>query len=680
MMGFVMRGLQRRFLTAKGQAVALHERMAQVMEAMPGGFAICDAQERLILGNSRFRQIFPSVMPDSKLSAVLPDIALAEIGGLDHEMADRRWYRITRQLLPEGGFTVVAIDITLLKRREEELAAREARQRVVLDMAPVGIWEIDTEGYTVFANPQTAILLGGRVPGSFAEAKLHRVMAGRATADVLSHQPQRGALEVEREPVVGAPARRMLLASSGLLPGTFTPDGSRESGTRIITLLDITERRRAQAEAERLAWQDPLTGLGNRALFLRVLEERLETGGVTLLHIELGGLGRLNERHGHAVGDALLIAASARLTQAVRADDAVFRLGGNKFVVLASGLEQKSAIWLAERLFQLLLDAFRHGGLEVGLSPAIGVARSPPVAADVDALRRAADLARQRSVQRGSVVLYQDALGDEAARKNRIREAVAHAIASGELRLAWQPQRDAEDGRLIGAEALLRWFSAELGREVLPGELFPAAADVGMLEEIDLWVLEEALATKRRWACRPDAPPVVAINVSGASLREPGFAEVVMEALGRYDIAPDELEIEIPEDVPARDLDALAYTLDALCSHGVRLSLDDFGGGASSMAHLVKLPVNRVKLDRSIVRGLPGGARENAILRAVAAVARSLNIELLGEGVEKEEQTAALRDQGCTVVQGFLYGAPMTADELVPPRASEAAGSSSPSV
>lgn len=664
-----LRVMHRRSVLAEVQAGELRQRVSQVMETMPGGFALYDSADRLLIANSRFQKIFPAANPGGTLAETLPGLSRISDSGLDHHLTSGAWYRLTRQSLTEGGFTLSAVDVTPLKRQEEELAVREARQRVMLNMAPVGIWELDDAGRTVFANPQTGALLGGKVPGTLAEAKLHQVLAGRPEPEILQQQRlQRSAIEVEHEGEDGGTPRRMLMAASCPLPETTEAQaGDGPHHTQLVTLLDITERRAAQAEAERLAWQDSLTGLGNRTLFLRMMEERLESGGLTLLSIELGGLGRLNERHGHGVGDALLRAAAARLAQAVRADDAVFRLGGNKFAVLASGLDPKAARWLADRLYQILLNAFRHGGLEVGLTPAIGVARSPPVAGDADALRRAADLARQRSVADNTVVLYEEALGDEAEHSHRLREALAVAIPAGEFRLHWQPQLDAETGRLLGAEALLRWRCGALGRDVSPAELFPAAADVGLLGEIDLWVLEEALATKRAWAGRREAPPVIAINVSAPSLREVGFAELVMEALRRHGVPPEELEIEIPEDVPARDLDAMAQTLEALCSQGVRLSLDDFGGGASSMAHLVQLPVNRVKLDRSIVRGLPGGARESAILRAVAAVARSLEIELLGEGVENEGQSFALRGQGCTAMQGFFYGRPMPADELVPP-------------
>jgi diguanylate cyclase (GGDEF)-like protein len=663
--------LHRRSIAAEMQAGELRERVSLVMETMPGGFALYDSQDRLVIANSRFIETFPAATPGGTLSEALPELASIPDSGIDHHLDSGSWYRLTRQSLAEGGFALSAVDVTPLKRQEEQLAMREARQRVILNMAPVGIWELDDAGRTVFANPQAGTLLGGKMPGSLAEAGLHQVLGGRAQPEILQQQRlQRSAIEVEHAGDEGGQPRRMLMSASCRLPEASISDDAEEETphTRLVTLLDITERRAAQAEAERLAWQDSLTGLGNRAQFLRVLEDRLGAGGgLTLLSIELGGLGRLNERHGHGVGDALLRAAAARLAQAVRADDAVFRIGGNKFSVLASGLDQKAARWLADRLFQILLNAFRHGGLEVGLTPAIGVSRSPPLAGDIDALRRAGDLARQRSAAEGHVVVYEEALGDEAEHSHRLREALSGAIAAGEFRLHWQAQFDAESHRLIGAEALLRWRCAALGREVSPAELFPAAADVGLLGEIDLWVLEEALATKRRWAGRTDAPAVIAINISAGSMREQGFADLVMEALRRHGVPPGALEIEIPEDVPARDLDALAQTLEALSAHGVRLSLDDFGGGASSMAHLVQLPVDRVKLDRSIVRGLPNGARESAILRAVAAVARSLEIELLGEGVENEAQTLALRGQGCTAMQGFLYGRPMPADELVRP-------------
>jgi diguanylate cyclase (GGDEF)-like protein len=662
--------LRRRSAAAEAQADQLRDRLVLVLETVPGAFALCDSAGRLRLANSRFRHLFPRAETGAQLGALLPAGA-DSTGDFDHGLPDGSWHRVTRQPLADGGFTLGAVDITPLKQGEQALATRSARQQAVLELAPVGIWELDEDGRTVFANPQLVSLLGGTLPPGFQDAGLRRLSGASGTPQgelLRTLPPPQLPVEVEYQ---GAMPRRLLLVASASLDAVA--EGTTPARrTRLATLLDITERRLAQAEVERLAWQDPLTGLGNRARFVATLTERLSTsgnhGGVTLLSMSLGGLGPANDRHGHTVGDAVLRAAALRLSQAVRAEDAVFRTGGNKFAVLAAPMDQSTARWLCDRLSQVMFDSFRHGALELSLLPAIGVAFSSQIRGDADTLRRAAELARQRSeTEARSPVFYEEALGVAAERRHQLRDALASAIPAGELRLFWQPLFDTRSLRLAGSEALLRWQCKALGREVMPGELFPIATEIGLLTEIDFWVLWEALATKRRWAGRQGAPEVVAINITGTTLRDPGFPAQVRAALDMHEVPPEELEIEIPEDIPARDLQALAQNLEELRDMGVRLSLDDFGGGASSMAHLVQLPVGRVKLDRSIVRALPEGERESAILSAVATLARSLKIEMVAEGVEKDSQAAALRAQGCYIMQGWLYGRPLPADLLVPP-------------
>jgi diguanylate cyclase (GGDEF)-like protein len=653
LVSLLLRRLRRSSAMAEARADLLRERLALVLEFMPGGFALCDAQGRLQLANSRFRRLFEQSEMGAPLGALLPS-GMGEQGAFDHGLPDGTWYRVTRQPLPDGGFTLGAVDITPLKRQEQTLAARNARQETLLELVPAGIWELDEAGRTVFANRQLTLLLGGLAPAGLADAALRRpTMSGRPPADPMP--------------------RRLLLVTSDTLepPGAAVGEEALRR-TRLVTLLDITERRLAQAEVERLAWQDPLTGLGNRARFVAMLEARVASadasGGLTLLSISLGGLGQVNERHGHSVGDAVLRAAALRLSQAVRAEDAVFRVGGNKFAVLAQGMDQSTARWLCDRLAQVLFDSFRQGPLEVALLPAMGVASAPQIRGGAEALRRAADLARHRSeVEARSPIFYEDALGTADERRQKLRKALAQAIPAGELRLVWQPIFDTRRNMMVAAEALLRWECRALEREVMPADLFPLATEMGMLAEIDFWVMWEAVATKRRWAGRPGAPAAVAINITGGTLRDPAFPAQLRGALEQHGVAAEELEVEIPEDIPARDLPALAQNLETLRAMGVRLSLDDFGGGVSSMAHLVQLPVQRVKLDHSIVRRLPDGKREVAVLGAVATLARSLKIELVAEGVEKEAQAAALRAEGCFVMQGWLYGRPLAADLLVPP-------------
>nr|WP_237182440.1 EAL domain-containing protein [Roseomonas marmotae] len=658
---------RRHAVTADAQAEQLRGRLALVLESVPGGFALCDDRGRLQLANSRFRRLFPRIEPGAPLGALLPAGA-GDPGAFDHGLPDDSWHRVTRQPLPEGGFTLATSDITPLKRQEQALAIRSARQQAMLELAPVGIWELDEAQRTVFANPQLAVLMGGAVPVGLAGAGLRRPAShGRAAAEPLQHLPPPHApVEVELPRRGGT--RRLMLVASGPLESLHAEAGKAPRLTRLVTLLDITDRRVGQAEVERLAWHDPLTGLGNRARFAAMLEARLASGEVTLLSICLTGLGQVNERHGRDVGDAVLRAAALRLSQSLRAEDAVFRTGGSRFAVLTPAMDQSAARSLCGRLSEVLAESFRHGTPGMTLPPAIGVASSVQTRAGSEMLRRAADLALQRSAAEGRTpVFYEDALGAAADRRQRLREALARAIPAVELKLLWQPLIDTRDRRMVGAEALLRWDCVSLGREVMPAEFLLAATGIGLLGDIDFWMLWSALSTWRGWAGRPGAPEVVSVTMSGGTLLSADFPDQVRAALGRHGAGAQELEIGIPEDIPPRDLPALRRNLEALRRMGVGLALNDFGGGASSMAHLVQLPAGRVKLDRSIIRKLPGGAREGAIIGAVATLARALHVEMVANGVETEDQAAALRARGCHVMQGPLFGPPVAADLLVPP-------------
>ncbi len=284
-------------------------------------------------------------------------------------------------------------------------------------------------------------------------------------------------------------------------------------------------------------------------------------------------------------------------------------------------------------------------------------------------MQRAADLAlyQVKHDGRGGIADYVPAFSQAAERRTLLRDALGPAILEDTLQLAWQKQVFAVGGALRGAEALIRWPNSPLGGQLSPAEFLPVAAEAGFMPLIDAWVLEAALRQMRDWAGMYGAPPLAAINISATSLRDPSFPARVAEALTRHRLPASVLEIEIPEDIAACDIDSLETVLEGLRDLGVQLALDDFGGGLSSVHHLVRLPVDIVKLDRSIVAGLPGGTRERAVLRAVAGIARSMNIPLLAEGIENEAQVFALRREGCEIMQGYLYSRPVTAAEFVQP-------------
>ncbi|MDP9095511.1 MAG: EAL domain-containing protein [Pseudomonadota bacterium] len=597
-------------------------------------------------------------------------VAAHERGGVQHFerlYPGNRWMRVSRCRSDDGYVAGLALDIGELKAREAATAASEARYRALVDTASVGIWHLDEGGRTLFANDRLATLFGGVAPASIAHAGIQGTESGETS-------PFGFPAGTESRAVIpaglGRPETAVLVAASGWVPhqGTDPADGTRHRAA-VLTLIDVSALDAALARAEHLAWHDVLTGLPNRAAFDRALAALPDEGGAVLMLLDLDEFKAINDRHGHAAGDAVLREVAIRMRIAIRGTDLVCRLGGDEFAVLLRGAGAADHLAdTAARLSQALRQPVLADGIALPMSASIGSARYPTDVATGDELLRAADLAlyQVKHEGRGGVALYQPAMSVTLERRLLLREALGGAVARNEFQLAWQAQVMAAGKALRGAEALLRWPGSPLGENISPAEFLSAAAEAGLMPAIDAWVLDAALRQMREWAGQPGAPPIATINISATSLRDRSFPARVADALLRHQLSASVLEIEIPEDIAARDLDHVEEVLNGLRSIGVSLALDDFGGGLSSVAHLVRLPVDIVKLDRSIVAGLPGGTRERAVLRAVAGITRSMNIPLLAEGVESEEQIFALRREGCEIMQGFLYGRPISPAELVP--------------
>jgi len=656
-----------------------------VMEATPYRTAIYGRDQRLVWHNGRAGRVLPEALAGLPPRPWLEQVLKAALWHLPpaereaeitrrlvlHEQADGRqadlrdaaggWTRQHKRRLPGGQVASFAIDISQARQGEAALAESEAGLRTLLEVAPVGIWQLDAEGRTVFANGHLARLFGGAAPVSLAAS-------GLALTELADAEGPFGLAPGESEAVLALPGRpelRLLVAASPWLRS--------EAGARgcVLSLLDMTPLKAAQARIQHLAEHDPLTGLANRASFHAGLEAMvLDPRGGLLLLIDLDHFKAANDRYGHAVGDALLVEAARRLREVVRPSDVVSRLGGDEFAILAFGALPETARALADRVREVLGPRLVIEGAELPVTASIGVACAPAHGTGAEALLRAADLAlyEAKSQGRNAVVLFEPGLRERSEQRAELREAFAEALEAGELELHLQPQQDTERQLMVGAEALIRWNSRRLGRWISPGELLPAASEAGLMPALDRFVLREAIRMIAGWGDRPDAPQVLGINISVTTLHEPAFAEEVAEALALAGVAPHRLEIEIPEDLAIRDLPGVARTLAALRVVGVPLALDDFGGGHSGLPHVVRLPVQRLKLDRSIVAGLPDDPKSYAVLRATVALARSMGIEVIGEGVETQSQAFALRRAGCNIIQGYLVAKPMPAEELVPPR------------
>ncbi|WP_221090231.1 putative bifunctional diguanylate cyclase/phosphodiesterase [Deinococcus aquaedulcis] len=440
---------------------------------------------------------------------------------------------------------------------------------------------------------------------------------------------------------------------------------------------DISGRRQAQAQlealAERLAFEaqhDALTGLPNRARLLDRLAlelRRAERTGraVAVMFIDLDGFKRVNDTLGHAAGDALLREVAARLQACVRPSDTVARLGGDEFVAVVSDLESpQDAARVAGRLQAALAPPVVLGGTPLSVRSSLGIALHPPDSAVPDDLLRQADMAMYQAKREGknATRFFAPTLDTAAHTQLRIEGRLRRALeapAAGGLHLHYQPQVDARSGAPVGFEALLRWTDAELGA-VSPARFIPVAEDSGLISALGAWVLDEACRQVAAWGLQVP----VAVNVSPLEVSQEEFLGTVYATLRRHGLGGPAIKLELTERLAVRDLQLAARRLSQLRALGVHLSLDDFGTGQSSVSTLLHLPVDELKLDRSLILGVADSALDRRVVGALLALARGLNLRVVVEGVETQAQLAALRDLGCETVQGYLTGRPAPPEAL----------------
>jgi len=444
----------------------------------------------------------------------------------------------------------------------------------------------------------------------------------------------------------------------------------------IGTLTDITAHKTAEAEIERLAYHDPVTGLPNRRLLQDRLERVLVTSARTrrtgaLLFIDLDDFKTLNDSQGHDVGDSLLRAVGERLAGCVREGDTVARFGGDEFVVMLEDLSQSrpEAANIAENIGEMVLARI---GVPYGLASgahhqvaSIGVVLFGAPDDTVDGLLKSADLAMYRAKAAGGNTLrfFDPEMQGTVSARARLVSDLRQGLRDEEFRLVYQAQVDAE-GRLLGAEALARWRPR--GRaEVSPAEFIPVAEQTGLIVPIGRWVMETACAQLVRWAGDPGTVGItLAVNVSAREFRHAEFVERTIEVLERSGADPRKLMLEFTESALLDDLEGAVSRIKALKARGVGFALDDFGTGYSSLAYLKHLPVDQLKIDKSFVRDVLENPADAMIARAIVAMARSLGISVVAEGVETEAQWRFLAGHGCHAFQGYHFGRPGSVDEL----------------
>ncbi|MGY2063909.1 putative bifunctional diguanylate cyclase/phosphodiesterase [Blastococcus sp. SYSU DS0619] len=438
----------------------------------------------------------------------------------------------------------------------------------------------------------------------------------------------------------------------------------------VVHATDITERKRAEQTLAHQAFHDGLTGLANRALFTERIQQALRRNArhgetAAVVYIDLDGFKAVNDSLGHQAGDALLQQVARRLAAAVREEDTLARLGGDEFAVLVEHVRDGAeAAAAGDRLLAELERPVLIGRQAVTVSGSVGVALSDP-ASTSDSLVRDADIAMYsaKSAGRGQVAVFDPAMRAAVLEQRAMEGQLQGALAGGELRLVYQPVVDLAGNSVVGFEALLRWHSPVLGT-VPPDRFIPVAEDLDLIGGIGSWVLREACAAAARWRARYPAAAglTMAVNVSAVQLSAPDFVAQVTDALAVSGLPAGALVLEVTETALVRDPDGTAERLAVLRALGVRLALDDFGTGYSSLSHLRQFTVDVLKIDRSFIATIDGAALP-PIVRGLIDLGRTLDLEIVAEGVELDVQRDRLRDARCDLAQGYLFAAPMGADD-----------------
>jgi len=452
---------------------------------------------------------------------------------------------------------------------------------------------------------------------------------------------------------------------------TAVRDATGAVGHYIFSCLDISERKASEEQVRYLAHHDVLTGLPNRGVAERRLREAMQQSTrsgqpVAVLFIDLDRFKTINDSLGHQTGDALLKQVAQRLRESIRDADVVSRFGGDEFVVLLNGVTGSGeALQIAQRLRASLGTPYLVDALELNVSCSIGIAMFPDDAADMDELMRHADTAmyQAKASGRDSVYFFTRELNDRAQQKLQIELLLRNAVARDELRLVFQPQVGAIDGTLGAVEALLRWNTPELG-EVAPAVFIPLAEESRLIVPIGEWVIDRACRQLADWRARGIEVGVMSVNLSAVQLLDPGLLPALRASLDRHRVPAELLELELTESTLMEHTDERLRQLHALKSLGVQLSIDDFGTGYSSLSYLSRLPMGKLKIDRSLVKDMLTEPKDRAITEAIIALAHRLKMSVVAEGVETAAVHAALAEAWCDSIQGYHTGRPMAAEAL----------------
>lgn len=437
----------------------------------------------------------------------------------------------------------------------------------------------------------------------------------------------------------------------------------------------VRRMRRVVSEAEahliRLAHLDPVTGLPNRHAFNERLAHAISKamrakGALELLLLDLDNFKIVNDTLGHNSGDQLLYLVAHRMTAALRDNDVIFRIGGDEFaVILESATLKRKGCAVAAKIIASLAAPYKIGQHEIYVTASVGIAASPENGCDLPTLTRNADTAmyQAKALAKNRYTQFETEMDQVAQKRMLLETNLRKALERNELSLNYQPKLSLADNQIVGLEALLRWNHPELGA-ISPAEFIPVAEECGLILPIGRWVLQTACSDMARWRDQGLGDIKVAVNLSVRQTKSDALLPDILASLKTLKLRPDQLSLEITESVLMENIESNISLLDQLRSHGIKLSIDDFGTGYSSLAYLKRLRIDELKIDRAFVRDIPCSGEDEAIVTAIIALAHSLGLSVVAEGVETAEQLAFLRLARCDHMQGYYFSRPMKAHRV----------------
>jgi diguanylate cyclase (GGDEF)-like protein/PAS domain S-box-containing protein len=639
-----------------------------VLKLVEDGFSRISDSERIEIE----QKWFGKSVQGREISANMRSVGYAALLLLVAALALALWNRMLRRQViaqtAELTATVAALD-----------SAKQASERVrdhlaaTLEAIPDLLFELDSEGrYQDYRAARADLLMVP--PDQFLGRTVREVMPAEAADTVMN------ALQLAREngSAQGAQLRLDLPEGEFWFELSVAPKHSPDSQSQrfIVLSRDITQRKRAEAEVEQLAYFDPLTQLPNRRLLLERVRQAIAASARrghhgALLFLDLDNFKTLNDTRGHRTGDMLLKEVGARIHACIRVEDTVARIGGDEFVVMLEDLSHDvteaaaQAESIAEKVLVALQQPYLIEDFDHHSSASIGATLFSGNDVSVDDLLKRADAAmyRAKAAGRNALRFYDPALQANLEARSKLETDLRRAISEQQLILYYQAQVD-RSGRIIGAEALLRWRHPELGL-IAPALFIPLAEDTGLILPIGRWVTQTACAQLKCWAAQESTMDLrLAVNVSARQFRQTGFISEIQQALQQHDANPARLKLELTESMVLEDVTDAIETINALKALGVGISMDDFGTGYSSLSYLKQLPLDQLKIDQSFIRDIATDASDAVIVRTIIGMAQNFKLQTVAEGVETEEQRQFLLGHHCDVFQGYLFSRPVPLAEF----------------